>query len=89
MNEKVVIDILVSPKSSRNSITIKGDTFKVYLTAAPVDGKANAELIALLSKKLKIAKSNIAIIRGETNKRKRIQLEGISLQLLHDRLKTT
>lgn len=88
MNGKTVLDIIVSPKSSKNSIALKGETIKVYLTAAPVDGKANAELITLLSKKLRIAKSAITIIRGETGRRKRISFDGLTVQMIHDRLKS-
>ena len=48
---------------------------KVYLTAVPVDGKANKELIKLLAKELNISKSRINIIRGEKNKEKIIEID--------------
>ncbi|MCK4799538.1 DUF167 domain-containing protein [Candidatus Parcubacteria bacterium] len=47
---------------------------KVYLTAVPIDGKANKELIKLLSKELNINKSKISIIKGEKNKKKVIEV---------------
>lgn len=43
---------------------------KVYLTAVPVDGKANKELIKLLAEELSISKSKISIIKGEKSKEK-------------------
>lgn len=49
---------------------------KVYLTAVPVDGKANKELIKLLSDALNVSKSRINIISGEKNKDKIIQVDG-------------
>jgi len=49
-------------------------SLKIYLTAVPVDGKANKELIKLLAKELKISKSKIAIIKGEKNKEKIIEI---------------
>lgn len=47
---------------------------KVYLTAVPIDGKANKELIKLLSKELNINKSKISIIKGEKSKKKVIEI---------------
>ncbi|MCK5491294.1 MAG: DUF167 domain-containing protein [Candidatus Pacebacteria bacterium] len=47
---------------------------RVYLTAVPVDGKANKELIKLLAKELKIGKSRIAIIKGEKKSEKIIEI---------------
>ena len=47
---------------------------KIYLTAVPVDGKANKELIKLLSEKLGVSKSKISIIKGEKSKEKVIEV---------------
>lgn len=47
---------------------------KIYLTAVPVDGKANRELIKLLSEKLNVSKSKISILKGEKNKEKIIEV---------------
>lgn len=48
---------------------------KIYLTAVPVDGKANKELIKLLSEKLNVSKSKISIIKGEKSKEKIIEVD--------------
>ena len=48
---------------------------KVYLTAVPINGKANRELIKLLSKELNVSKSKINIITGEKNKEKIIEID--------------
>ncbi len=47
---------------------------KIYLTAVPVQGKANAELIKLLSKELGVGKNRINIIKGEKSKEKIIEI---------------
>lgn len=78
-NLHTVIDIIVSPKSSRSKIVLDSDeSLKVYLQSPPVDGKANKECIALFAKMLRVAKSNIRIIKGEKGKRKRISIDGLS-----------
>ncbi|MBP5215283.1 MAG: DUF167 domain-containing protein [Alphaproteobacteria bacterium] len=47
---------------------------KAYVTVAPEKGKANAELIKMLAKKLSMAKSSLQIINGETEHLKKIRL---------------
>lgn len=47
---------------------------KIYLTAVPIQGKANKELIKLLSEKLGVSKSKIKIVRGEKSKEKIIEV---------------
>jgi len=71
------ISVKVLPKSSQNKIVgdIESGSIKVKLTAPPVDGAANKALIAFLSKELKIAKSKIHILKGESSKNKIISIE--------------
>ncbi len=79
MDKKAVFDITVSPKSSRSEVTIDvSGNIKVYLNSPPVDGKANAECINLLSKKLKTAKSSISIEKGDHGRNKRISVSGMT-----------
>jgi len=88
MKNKTVFDITVTPKSSRSEITVDASgNIKVYLNSPPVDGKANAECLNLLSKKLKIAKSLIVIEKGDHGRKKRISLTGISIEEIIARLK--
>jgi hypothetical protein len=79
MKTKALFDITVAPKSSRSEIRIdESGNIKVYLNSPPVDGKANSECISVLSKKLKVAKSNISIEKGEQGRKKRISVIGLS-----------
>lgn len=72
---KVVINVTVVPKSSRDAIVgILGDAVKVAVTAPPVDGKANAYVCKFLAGEFKTAKSNVSIIKGETSKHKTIEI---------------
>jgi hypothetical protein len=80
MEKIAVLDIIVSPKSSRSEATIDASgRIKVYLNSPPVDGKANVECINILSKKLKTAKSNISIEKGDHGRNKRISVRGMDL----------
>lgn len=68
----------VQPRSSQSKVVVDGDGLKVYTNAPPVDGEANAAVIQLLSKVLKVSKSSVLIVSGETGRTKRIKVEGMS-----------
>ncbi len=70
--EGIIINIKISPNSSKNEIITDGDITKIKITTPPVDGKANKGLIEFLSKTFKIPKTSIKIIKGETSKEKTI-----------------
>ena len=50
----------------------------IRIAAPPVDGKANAALIAFVAKTLGLPKGAVTIIRGETSRNKVIRVEGQS-----------
>ncbi|HOJ42676.1 MAG TPA: DUF167 domain-containing protein, partial [Syntrophorhabdaceae bacterium] len=54
----------------KREIKKEGDTFKVKLTAPPVEGKANKELIDFLSQVFHVRKTDIKILKGEREKTK-------------------
>ncbi len=73
--ETIKLNVKVIPKSSRNEITeATTDHIKIKVTAAPENNKANAAVIKILSKTLKIPKGNIQIIKGEKSTNKIIQI---------------
>lgn len=60
----------IVPNSSKNELIIEEEYIKVKITAQPIENKANKVLIEYLSKLLKLAKSNIEIVKGETSREK-------------------
>jgi len=69
----LVLSVHVQPRSSQTGIVgVYGDKLKVKIMAAPVDGKANAEVCKLFSKQFGVAKSKIIIENGHTSRDKRI-----------------
>ena len=60
------IALRVTPKAARNRITLEDGALRVYVTAAPENGKANAAVQKLLAKHMGLAKSRVQLIRGET-----------------------
>lgn len=71
----------IQPRASRNQILgIHNHCLKIKLTSPPVDGAANQACIKFLAKAFGISPSRISIVKGETNKNKIIQIEGIDPQ---------
>lgn len=73
----LIVRIKIIPNSSKNDVIFENDGVKIKITAQPIENKANKALIEFLSKKLKVAKSNIQIIKGELNKEKTLLISGI------------
>lgn len=71
----LVLRIKISPNSKSNEIILEEDFAKIKITAQPIEGKANKALIEFLSKKFKIPKTSIKILKGETSKKKTILFE--------------
>jgi hypothetical protein len=78
-SEGVVLSVRAQPRSSRAGIDgLLGDAVKVRVRCAPVDGKANKELVETLADEFGIAKSSVVFKGGETSKSKRILLRGVT-----------
>ena len=71
-------DIRVQPKAGRNSVEIDGDKVTARVTAAPEGGKANDAVVALLAKRLKVAKRRVHIVRGHKARDKRLRIEDMT-----------
>lgn len=76
--EGITIEVKVEPRSSKKGISgLMGNVVKVKLTAAPVDGAANEQLIEVIADATGLKKSCIRIIRGSSSKRKIIEIKGV------------
>ncbi len=72
----LIINIKVIPASGRQKFFLdKSDKLKCYLKSPPVKGKANEELIKLISKKLGLNRDNIQILLGTKDRNKKIKIE--------------
>jgi len=75
----VTIEILVQPRASREKIGPMHDgRIKIAVTAPPVDGEANAAVIALLAKRLGVARSDVEVVAGASSRRKTIKLANVT-----------
>ena len=66
------------PRAGRTGFGgLRDGALVVKLAAAPVDGAANTELVALLAKTLDIPKRDITIVSGERARLKRVRIAGM------------
>lgn len=77
----------VVPSASRSEIAgFTEEAVRIRIAAPPVDGKANAELERFLAKFLKVPKSAVAVVKGESGKLKKVMVAGIGPEELAKRL---
>ena len=78
VNETKLI-IQIQPNAKRNEVTRFSDgILHLKITAPPIEGKANRELIAFLGEILNVSKSSIMLEKGATSKRKVLSIKGLS-----------
>jgi uncharacterized protein (TIGR00251 family) len=76
--EGTVLNVKAQPRSSKAGLDgLLGDAVKVRIRAAPVDGKANKELVETLADAFGLAKNAVSFKGGETSKTKRLLLRGV------------
>lgn len=73
------LPVLVQPKAKKNELSeVIDGRLKIRLTSPPVDGKANQALIKFLAGRLGLAKSKLSLISGQKNRRKEVEIRGLS-----------
>ena len=81
--EGTVLNVKAQPRSSKAGVDgLLGDAVKVRVRCAPVDGKANRELIETLADAFGLPKSRVVFKSGETSKQKRILLMGVAADVV-------
>lgn len=82
----LIVTVRVTPRARRNALKFEEETLRAWLTAPPVDGAANAALVALLAERLGIPKRAVTLLRGETAREKVVAIEGVNAEILRQRL---
>jgi hypothetical protein len=84
------LSIKVVPGAKRSRVVGQyGDAIKVQVSAPPEDGKANGAVVALLAAALGVARQDVRIIRGHTQPRKTIEIDGMDQATAETRLLAT
>jgi uncharacterized protein len=84
----VLIDVRVIPRAGMSGLAgTRGAALLVRLTAPPVEGAANAELIDVIAQGLGVAKRAVTIVSGERSRQKRVRVDGVSVAVASARLR--
>lgn len=79
-----ILAVRLTPRGGRDAIDgwaadADGRPYlKVRVASPPVDGAANAALLAFLAKTLKIPRSAVRLASGDTARLKRLELDGVT-----------
>lgn len=85
----VALRLTVQPRARKTEIVgIHGETLKVRISAPPVDGAANDELISFFAGLFGTSSSRVRIQRGGHSRHKTVEIEGASEELALRILKT-
>lgn len=75
----VVLDIHAQPGAARTEWAgMHGDALKYRVAAPPVEGAANTALCEHLARQFGLPKQSVRVLRGQSSRRKQVQLQGLS-----------
>lgn len=75
-NESCILTLHIQPGAKKTEVCGEhGEALKIRLAAPPVDGKANAALLAYLAKTLGLPKSAVRLKTGDTSRQKRVEVD--------------
>jgi uncharacterized protein len=73
--DEVIIEVTARPGASRRGVVgVTGDRLVVAINSQPDKGKATDELVEYLAREMRVPKSALLIVRGETSRRKTIRI---------------
>lgn len=76
--EGVTLTLYIQPGAKKTEVAgLHGEALKIRLHAPPVEGQANAQLIAFLALHLAVPKRAVTLLSGEASRAKRVRVVGI------------
>ena len=74
--DAVTLEVHLQPGARRSAIVGEhGGRLKIALRAPPVDGRANAELLAFLAERLELPRTALRLVAGASQRAKRVAVE--------------
>jgi len=82
-----ILTLKIIPRAGRTALAgTRDNALLVRLAAAPVDGAANAALLAFLAQLLQVSRNGLEIVAGEKSRSKRVKVKGMSAAAVSARL---
>lgn len=74
----VTLTLYIQPGAKKTEVVgLHGEALKIRLHAPPVEGQANAQLIAFLALHLAVPKRGVTLLSGETSRAKKVRVMGL------------
>jgi len=82
-----VLSVHVVPRASKTQLgELMEGAIKIRLREPPVEGKANKALLKFLAKILGVSGSAAVLLSGETARRKRVLIRGVTAEEVRNKL---
>ena len=83
----VVLTLHIQPGAKTSEVVgLHGEALKIRLAAPPVDGKANAALLAFLAAKVSVGRTAVQLLSGESSRAKRVRIAGVDVERVRQAL---
>jgi uncharacterized protein len=86
----VELDVRVSPRARKTILDgTRGNALLVRVAEAPVDGSANAALIAYFAEILRVPRRSVRLVRGERSRTKCLAIAGVTPDQVRELLRVS
>lgn len=77
----VRLAVQIQPNARKTEVVgLLDDALKIKLAAQPIEGKANEALVKWLAGALGVPRSAVTLTHGQTNKKKLLEVSGVTLE---------
>ncbi len=75
--KELTLSVRLQPRAARDEVMgVQGDRLKVRVSAPPVEGAANEQLMRLLAREFGVPRSRVSLLAGARSRDKRVAVEG-------------
>ncbi|MFL6602249.1 MAG: DUF167 domain-containing protein [Steroidobacteraceae bacterium] len=79
----VRLDVYIQPRASRTELAgMHAGVIKIRVAAPPVENAANRALIDFVAERLGVAKRSVRVVSGNTSRRKILEIDGVTAEVL-------
>jgi len=83
----LLLNVRVVPNASKSCLKeMAGGILKVKVKAPPEKGRANDELVKVLSGALKLPKKSVTVVKGEKSRNKTVSVRGADIKKIQEAL---
>lgn len=77
----VRLRLRIQPRASRTEVVgLHGESLRIRLSAPPVDGAANEELVRFLAERLGVPTRAVEITAGHGSRQKTVHVQGVGIR---------